>query len=220
MGTKSPWEPLPACPIPHSKAGRCRDGQHTHGTFQPRGRPLCLQTLFLPPASSPTVALHFLGFSIPFLLKITSPPLSRGGAAILASSQCQPLLSCADKAGQGPGRWRQCPRLPAGSWPCCLLQSLSFSPQWQLCPSIHSTARVPGAASGLVLSPADPFHISFYVSAASGRVHHCWLPKPFCGCSSLSAPSRPAWAPPLTLCTGFCHGFLGGACPLLMASRT
>lgn len=86
MGMKSPWEPLPACPIPHSRAGRCRDGQHTSGTFQPLGRPLCLKTLFLPPASSPTIALHFLGFRIPFLLKIISLPLSWGGAAILASS--------------------------------------------------------------------------------------------------------------------------------------
>ena len=78
----------------------------THTVPFSHGEDLCLQTLFLPPASSPTIALHFLCFSIPFLLKITSPPLSWGGAVILASSQCQALLSYADKAGQGPGRWR------------------------------------------------------------------------------------------------------------------
>lgn len=109
MGMKSPWEPLPACLIPHSEAGGCRDGQHTYGTFQPRGRPLCLQTLLLPPASSPTVALHFLGFSIPFLLKITSPPLSWGGAVTLASSQRQPFCPMRTRRDKVQDAGGQCP---------------------------------------------------------------------------------------------------------------
>lgn len=36
-GNEVPWEPLPACPVPQSKAGRCRDGQHAYGTVQPLG---------------------------------------------------------------------------------------------------------------------------------------------------------------------------------------
>lgn len=94
------------------------------------GRPLCLETLFLPPASSPTIALHFLGFSIGFLLKIISLPLGRSSHFGLLSVVLRwpgPSVLCR----QGRTRSRTLEAsvlLTAGQQPVLLSLAVSFSP--------------------------------------------------------------------------------------------
>lgn len=92
---------------------------------------------------------------------------------------------------QGRTRWRtlEASVLTAGqqlALPSVAVHVFVSHPNGGALPSIHSTASVLGAASGLVLSPADPLPISsFWICAASGRARRPQRPKHFCGWFSL-----------------------------------
>lgn len=107
---------------------------------------------------------------------------------------------------QGRTRWRtlEASVLTAGQQLALLSVAVHFfvsHPNGVALPSIHSTASVLGFSSDLVLSPADPLHISSsWICAASGRARHPQRPKHCCGWFSPSGCSfpGPVQAPPLT----------------------
>lgn len=97
-----------------------------------------------------------------------------------------PSVLC--RQGRTRSRRLEASVLTAGQQPALLSLAVSFSPVAALpLHSLHCWCSR-GCQQPCAKSPVDPFHISFCVSAALGRFHHCQLPKPFCGCFSLSAP--------------------------------